>query len=272
VTEPTRTHAHFDELAAGHALHALDPDDELRFARHLPGCRRCQDALGDYTDVTGGFADTGSDNQPSQQLGARIMAAVALEPREGPVTAHGGLAGDPDGVRGDGQASESPAVITGLSHRRARRRLRVILTAAAAAVVLLAGAGSWAGLSHGSGVGQPLASCTRTSPCHKVVLTAAGSRSPSADVVIRGQSVWLVPSGLPADKTSGHIYVLWQITGAHTPLAVGSFDVNGHSKKPVRIGSLAVPYHGTWAFAVSLERGRTIPAKPSRPVALGQVS
>jgi hypothetical protein len=272
VTEPTRAHARFDELAAGHALHALDADDELRFAHHLPGCRRCQDALSDYTEVAGGLADTGSENQPSQQLGARIMAAVAHEPREGPATTGGGLSGDPAGAGGDGQASKDPAAITDLSDRRARRRLRTILTAAAAAVVLLAGAGTWAGLSHGSDPAQPLASCTAASPCHKVVLTAAASRSPSAEVVIKGQSVWLIPSGLPADKTPGHIYVLWQITGAHTPLAVGSFDVSGHSEKPVRIGSLAVPYQGTWAFAVSLERGRVIPPRPSHPIALGQVS
>jgi hypothetical protein len=272
VTEPTRAHARFDELAAGHALHALDPDDEARFVRHLPGCRRCQDALSDYTDVAGGLADTGSEDRPSQQLGARIMAAVALEPREGAASAGGGLIGDPDGAGGDGQASETPAPVTDLSHRRASRRLRTILTAAAAAVVLLAGVGAWAGLSHGSDPAQPLASCTASSPCHKVVLTTAASHSPSAEVVIKGQSVWLVPSGLPADRTPGHIYVLWQITGAHTPLAVGSFDVSGHSDKPVQIGSLAVPYRGTWAFAVSLERGRAIPPKPSHPVALGQVS
>jgi hypothetical protein len=66
--------------------------------------------------------------------------------------------------------------------------------------------------------------------------------------------------------------VLWQITGTNTPLAVGSFDVSSQQRTPVRIGALAVPYQGTWAFAVSLEHGRAIPASPSRPVALGQIS
>ena len=60
--------------------------------------------------------------------------------------------------------------------------------------------------------------------------------------------------------------------GAHVPLAVGSFDVRGHAGTPIRIGKLAVPYRGTLAFAVSLEHGRTIPAKPSHLVAIGQVS
>jgi hypothetical protein len=56
------------------------------------------------------------------------------------------------------------------------------------------------------------------------------------------------------------------------PLAVGSFGVSSQQRTPVRIGALAVPYQGTWAFAVSLEHGRAIPASPSRPVALGQIS
>jgi hypothetical protein len=41
---------------------------------------------------------------------------------------------------------------------------------------------------------------------------------------------------------------------------------------PIRIGGLPAPYPGTRAFAVSLEHGRTIPARPSPPVAVGKVS
>ena len=76
---------------------------------------------------------------------------------------------------------------------------------------------------------------------------------------------------MTADDTATQVYVLWQITGAHTPLAVGSFDVARHGGRPMLIGKLAVPYRGTWAFAVSIEHGRTIPATPSHAVALGQV-
>jgi hypothetical protein len=88
---------------------------------------------------------------------------------------------------------------------------------------------------------------------------------------VSGGIAWLVPSGLRPDDPASQEYVLWQITGAHTPVAVGSFDVTARGGRPVRIGALAAPYRGTWAFAVSLEHGRAIPATPSRPVALGQV-
>jgi hypothetical protein len=63
--------------------------------------------------------------------------------------------------------------------------------------------------------------------------------------------------------------VLWQITGAGGPLAVGSFDVRGGHRA---VGDLAAPYASTRAFAVSLVHGRVIPARPSRPVTQGQVT
>ena len=36
-----REHEEWDALAVGWVLSALDPDDEARFADHLPGCDRC---------------------------------------------------------------------------------------------------------------------------------------------------------------------------------------------------------------------------------------
>jgi hypothetical protein len=137
----------------------------------------------------------------------------------------------------------------------------------------------WGGGGAGAGVAArgprpqaPLAGCAVSRQCHEVPLTDAAVRGAAAKVIVTADSAWLVPSGLPADDTSRQVYVLWQITGAHVPLAVGSFDVSGHGGATIRIGKLAVPYRGTLAFAVSLENGRTIPAAPSHLVALGQVS
>ena len=119
--------------------------------------------------------------------------------------------------------------------------------------------------------GAALAGCAQPHACRQVLLTSATSQA-SARVVIKGNVAWLIPSRLPADNSTEQVYVLWQITGAHVPLAVGSFDVSGRGGMTIRIGRLAVPYRGTLAFAVSLENGRTIPAAPSHLVALGQVS
>jgi hypothetical protein len=110
------------------------------------------------------------------------------------------------------------------------------------------------------------------SQCTQVVLTAAGGHHAVAGrVIIEGRTVWLRPDRMRADDTASEIYVLWQLTGKHFPLAVGSFDVRPGAHGAIKIGTLAASYRGTLAFAVSLEHGRTIPASPSQPVALGQV-
>ncbi len=290
MTGQSREHAQFDELAAGYALHALEPDEERRFVRHAGQCGRCAAALADYAEVAAALAGTAPAAEPSPQLAARIMAAVADEmPRAGqPASrpdaagrasqgaAASPLAASPQAASPQ-PASPQPASplaaspLAGPWWRQPRaRRLKL---AAAAAAVVIAGAGVWGGLAAtGGGTAQrPLAGCVRARQCSEVVLTDAAHQR-DATVIISGGSVWLQPASLPADNTTRQVYVLWQITGRHIPLAVGSFDVRPGAQAPIRIGALAAPYHGTWAFAVSLEHGRTIPASPSHPVALGQVS
>ena len=163
-----------------------------------------------------------------------------------------------------------PAAVVSL---RARRGRLPQLAAAAAAAVILAAGGIWGGLTAASSPApRPLAECARAHQCSQVTLTDASGHREAARVIVRGQSAWLTPAGLPADNAQRQIYVLWQITGNRTPLAVGSFDVRAGEHAPIKVGTLASSYSGTWAFAVSLEHGRSIPAHPSRPVALGPVA
>jgi hypothetical protein len=268
VTGPAADHARLGELAAGYALHALDPQEEADFLRHLPDCAECQDALAGFTEVTAALADSWPDpvpaepdHRPDPQLGERIMAAIAAGPAPGAP------------LPGPGQdPADQPGTVTSLAEHRRRRRLRAVVASAAAAAIVAAGA-VWGGLAAtgGSTPSAPAAGCAQAGTCREVVLTSADSRHPAGKVVVSGTTAWFDSSGLKADNPRRQIYVLWQITGKHTPVAVGSFEVTGHRGQPVRVGSLAVPFHSTWAFAVSIERGRLIPATPSHPVALGQV-
>ncbi|HEY1643612.1 MAG TPA: anti-sigma factor [Streptosporangiaceae bacterium] len=284
MTGPAADHARLGELAAGYALHALDPQEEADFLRHLPDCAECQDALAGFTGVTAALADSWPDSVPAEpderpdpRLGERIMAAIADGPASGaPQSRPGtGAEGQP-GTGAEGQpgtgAEGPPAAVASLAEHRHRHRLRAVAASAAAAAVVAAGA-VWGGLaaSGGGAPAAPEAGCAQAGTCREVVLTSADSRHPAGKVVVSGTTAWLDASGLKADNPARQIYVLWQITGKHTPVAVGSFEVTGHRGQPVRVGSLAVPFHSTWAFAVSIEQGRTIPATPSHPVALGQV-
>jgi hypothetical protein len=263
VTDPRPGHGRFDELAAGYAVHALDPGEALLFARHARHCARCQRSLADYADVAAGLAELAPDAEPSPQLAERIMAVATGDAAVGEHGTAGVASLD------EPRHQPSPRVLP------LRRRTRLVqVAAAAAAAVVIIGGGIWGGLAATSGGGAPrvpLADCVRAHQCTEVVLTAAATHRTAARVIVRDGVVYMEPAAMGANP-GDEIYVLWQLTGAHTPLAVGSFDVRPGAHEPVRIGGLAAPYRSTWAFAVSLEHGRTIPPKPSRPIALGQVS
>jgi anti-sigma-K factor RskA len=260
VTDAQQDHTLFDELAAGYAVHALEPHDELVFLGHLRHCARCEKSLADYGEVTTAVAGVTPAAEPRPELRSRILAAALSEgPRRD---------GDTDREEPGGGQQLPPAVPL----RRHRPRRWLSAAAAAAAAVVVAG-GVWAGLGRSGGSAPaPLAACVQAHQCTEVTLTAAHGQKTVGRLIIKNGTVWMLPSDMAADNVSRQIYVLWQITGSHTPLSVGSFDVRAGAHGPVRVGKLATPYRGTWAFAVSLEHGRSIPAQPSRPVALGEVS
>jgi hypothetical protein len=225
-----------------------------------------------------GTAGPGTAGAPAQgTAGPGTTGSATAGPGEG--TPAPGTAAPDDGTTAPG--STAPDDGTAVPHRvvplrrraaggRAGRRWRK--PAAVAAAVLIAGGGIWAGLAAtAGGPAQPLAACARPHACPQVTLTGTATHRTAAKVVIHDGVAWLEPARMPANPAD-EIYVLWQITGAPAPLAVGSFDVRAGAATPIRIGGLPAPYPRTRAFAVSLEHGRAIPARPSAPVAAGQVS
>jgi len=74
-------HAEWDALAVAWALSALDPEDEERFAEHLPGCTRCTATVRESLYTVADLAYALPDEAPPPSLKARLMAAVAAEPR-----------------------------------------------------------------------------------------------------------------------------------------------------------------------------------------------
>ena len=264
-------HSRFDELAAGYALDALEPAEEQSFLAHAEQCPYCRRQAAAFREVAGALAEVSPPAQPGDQLGGRILAAMLADADQ--------REGTSDGQAGAGDtrvAKKIPgAPVVSLRDRRARGRRaggRRKLVPVAAAAALVAGGGIWAGLAATAGGSQPpLAACARSHACAQVQLTAIRTGRTAATVIVRDGVAWMEPAAMPANPAD-EVYVLWQITATHTPVAVGSFDIRPGLRGPVRIGDLAVPYSGTSAFAVSLEHGRTIPASPSRPIAQGEVS
>lgn len=269
MSDSASGHDPFEELAAGYALDALEPTDEQLYLEHARDCPQCTRALAGYREVAAALAETAPPAEPSAQLGDRIlaMARAGAEGRpgqQGPGTA----AAQDAGEQRTGTREHLPPGVHRL-HPRRSRWLRPVSIAAAAA--LIAAGGIWGGLEATSpGPARPAAFCEHG--CSEIVLTAKGTHQVAGKVFVRQQSVWMQPTDMKPDDTADQIYVLWQITGSKHPLAVGSFDVRKGTNAPIDIGPLAAPYHGTVAFAVSLEHGRSIPASPSSVAALGQVT
>jgi hypothetical protein len=245
----------YSELIAGYALDALEPEDEARLEEHLRGCASCNLELTRLRNVSARLADLSVAAEPPPGLGAAIRAAALAD------------SGEP------GREPLGGFVVAQLQRHRAARAARSRRWLAAAASLLLLGAGLGIGLGLRGGGRQSVAgACTPSAGCHRVTLLAASDHRQAALVLVRGTSVTLVPEHLAPDHRNSQIYVLWQVTGAHTPLAIGSFDVGPGRATAVEVGQLPAPYADSWAFAVSLESGRTIPPAPSQPVALGTVS
>lgn len=255
------SHDVFAGLAAGHALHALEPEDEQIFLAHLAACAACE------RDVA----------QHRETLTHLAYAADAGEPP------HAVLEGIRDGVRASGRAATTYAAPVSLDQARTRRerrsadtpRLRRAATwlGAAAALALVGSLAVWntalqrdqedsrskvdtivAQLANGDTQVVPL-----ESPDGEAVLAVALVDKGEMSLVINGLEV------NDADLTS---YVLWGKNELGGVRAVGAFDV---SRPDEVLEGIALDGEMT-AFMVTQEEGNTPPPVSTRPVlAIGEV-
>ena len=243
MTTPDFDHTRWDELAAGYALDALEPDEELEFTTHLAGCARCVALLDQHEFV-------------AAQLGALAASDNTEAPAWADVRA---------GIVEDAPAPPSPAAhVDELAVRRRSRR--PALLSAAAGVVLLAVAGviGWQVSSSSSSTPASVAACRHDTGCSAVALRA-GSREAAVVLVSSGQ-VRVQPVHMPA-ISPGQAYVLWQLPKSGSPQPIGEFrDASGETTAL----PLVATYDATAAFAISIESDAKAPTSPSQVMALGQ--
>lgn len=249
-------HARFDELAAGHALHALEPADEQAFLSHLAHCSVCTLAVEQHTETLGHLAHAA----PPVELPAGILEGIRREigvPQPVPVT---------------------PPVSLETARRRRWPSLQPqSWVAAAAAVALVLSLGVWNVALHrdrsdadqrADRLAAAVSTLTRAGTTRVDLTDAKGAAV--AVAVVRDSSVSLVVDGLSPNDRHDSTYVLWQQVGTGMR-AVGAFDVTGDVDV---VSGLRLPVttagHG---FAVTREPGRTAPAAPSSaPLAAGGLS
>jgi hypothetical protein len=255
------THERFEELAAGHALDALEPGDEQAFLAHLPSCAACERAVAEHRETAAHLAYAADAVPLPDALLAGIRTGVQASGRAATPT----------------QGAPAPVDLAVARTRRTAALSRSWLAVAAAAALVLS-LGSWnAFLQHGKSVSDQraaqLAAAVRmleTTSGQRVALADDSGRAVATAVMHDADTVSLVIDGLAPNDTASSTYVLWQ-TGDTGTRAVGTFDVRGEIEV-VRDLRLVTSLKGWKALAVTHEPGRTAPKAPgSIPVANGTV-
>jgi hypothetical protein len=238
-------HEVWAQLAAGHILSSLDDADEAIYLEHAVFCDRCQALERDLSEVLGDLALATPAVTPPASLKAAVMNAVHDEPLTAPVIVITGRAGD---RRDDGTPVR-------LAERRSSRLPQWI--AVAAAVVALLVAGVWV-VAPKHKTASVAARCAAVD-CPVITLTGAGR--PVAAVMLLDGTAYIDAHGLPATP-KGNSYVLWTLSTGKAPAGVAAVRTVPTSG-PVRAGKFTTPIENVTGFAISEERGNTVPAAPS---------
>lgn len=256
----TADHQHYDELAVGWALHALEPEDEAEFAGHLPGCARCAETVAQTTEVMGAMATDLPQAEPPAALRSRLRAAVeATEQVHRP-------------------AVPAPPPVLALPAPRDARRRALSLALVAAAVAAVLGLGSWnLGLRSDRAelaaavAGQQDVVDALISP-DRVVLDPLGADGrPVATVVPHGDDIEVVTHGLSVNDAASTTYVVWGV-GDDGAKPLGTFDVERSQTELRTVGSGLTGLDDFPQYAISLEPGQEAPSTPTEVVATGQVT
>ena len=230
----TRTdpHERYEELAAGHALSALEPEDEQLFLDHLAGCARCKRELAVHSATLAHLAYAPDAAEPPDSL----LAAIRDRVRESGRGVTFRDVTDPRVTGPDLRASSSPAgtaALDGARRRRAAARLRRsgTWTGIAAAAALVLGLGVWNTSLQQDRDQQDAWGDRMTAAVRELRETDADTvplEGTDGNVVavalVRGSELSLVVDGLPVND-DGTTYVLWGQSRSGDVRPVGVFDV-----------------------------------------------
>jgi hypothetical protein len=258
VTRPD-AHARYEELAAGHALSALEPEDEQDFLAHLAGCAPCERALAEHRSTLTHLAYAPEPATPPASLIEGIRAGVLASGRD---------ATFPE------PAAPEPVDLDVHRRRRDASRLRrtgswVGIAAAAALIVSL---GAWnASLQRDRDAQAELTGqlARAVSPLRDASTDTVPLTGESGEVVavalVRGEEMTLVVDGLPVNDAAT-TYVLWGESRYGDKRAVGAFDVTSDDVNVLDGMRLKDSVADVTRFLVTREQGDSAPPIPTLPV------
>jgi anti-sigma-K factor RskA len=267
------SHQEYDELAVGWALKALEPDDESRFARHLPDCRRCSRTVHDADALGAGFAMSLAGEDPPDALRQRIMAQALAEPRQPAALP------EPEAIDQNGFAAQHPEpapdnVRSLFQHTNLLRGM-----AAAASMALIVGLGLWnvqlqSDREQITAVAEQQAEVLGQLDDRGVYRIAPMETSEGDSVgavVLHAGGAKVMANGLPVNDHEQSIFVLWGLRDSLSPVPLGTFDVSRPDLDMRPVSSTSTGLDQYDGYAISLEPGRHAPSTPTDTVATGTV-
>jgi hypothetical protein len=265
-------HEEWEELAVGHALGALEPEDEQDFLTHLRGCDVCARTLADMEAVAGQLAYGVEPADPPPALLQSIMSEVRSTDRARESAARSA---------GRSRRETSGAGPVSLADRRrgmTQRSQPAWLVAAAFVLVLAMGAWNFMLRADNQAKARALqlrnevASALADPSTKSVALVSAERPKAHAQVLVKGNQAYLVVEGLERNDPASTMYVLWKAGADRHMAGVAKFDVVKDGPNIIPITDLGDPAQ-IKQFAVSVEPAGRIPTTPSKDVVVqGQLA
>ena len=269
----TRRDAHepYEELAAGHALSALEPEEEQQFLAHLAGCAPCEREVTEHRVTLAHLAYAPDAAEPPPSLLEGIRAGVRASGRGSVFSVERDAPAAPTDVPAEVPA---PSSLEAARARRDAARMRragswVGIAAAAALVISL---GAWnAALQRDrdaqDGRGDRLAAAVRdASDTGTTSVPLAGEDGQVVAVaLVHDREMRLVVDGLEPNE-DGTTYVLWAKSRFGDVRPVGAFDVASAELDVLEGMQVEDGIADVTTFMVSHEEGDTAPPMPRSAV------
>lgn len=270
----TGGHCPYEDLAAGGAVYALEPEEDAVLAEHLPHCQRCREVLISSREAAAYLGTSISQEDPPPRLRDRVLALAAQTPQ---VSDERGV-DEGEWLLRRPESAPGAEIVPIERHQVTRMRKRTRILTAAAAVVLI-GISAVLGirvaqLSHERDT-QIAASARMSSvlkavgdPSAETIVLRDGDRR-AATLVATERSAMMLPGSLPPNDAD-HVYVMWG-TDRAKPVPLTTFDVPANADAPMTLRwSPGDVRHAT--YALSLEKGHSAPELPTHVVASGRQS
>ena len=254
-------HTRFEELAVGHALSALEPEEEQAFGQHLATCATCQRDVQEHRDTLSVLALSADPLDPPPSVLEGIRAGIDPEPRT---------------TASPAPLPTRPQQVASLDDARSRRSGRaprvVQWVGAAAAAALLLSLGAWnlalrddrdASREYGDRLAAAVRDLAR--PESTSVPLSSSDGEVLAVAVVQDDEVSLVLDGLEPNS-SGTTYVLWAQDRGGGVRPVGAFDVEQSQVDVIQDLPVEGGVESVTAYLVSNEQGDEAPPTPTGAV------